>query len=143
MRVRFLFTICLSVFLAINWSFAQNSKAADLDVFWKKFRAAVIEKDKNAVAGMTKFPLAMPFGQKSVRSKAEFLRRYRQIFDGETDAAKCFENAALEIDEANKMYGVYCGFREALDDEDNRPIYYYFEKTKTGWKFAGLDNINE
>ena len=143
MRTRFLFTVCLSVLLTVNTGIAQISKNSDITTFWARFKAAVIEKDKNAVASMTKFPLSMPFGQKSVRSKAELLRRYKQVFDGETDAAKCFVKAKLEKDYTGKNYGVYCGFRNALNDEGNKPIYYYFEKTKTGWKFAGLDNINE
>ncbi len=143
MRTRFLFTVCLSILLTVNAGIAQTSKNSDITKFWAQFKAAVIKKDKNAVASMTKFPLSMPFGQKSVRSKAELLRRYKQVFDGETDAAKCFVKAKLEKGSTGNIYGVYCGFRDALDDEDNKPIYYYFEKTKTGWKFTGLDNINE
>lgn len=112
-----------------------------LDEFWASFRSAVIKKDKNAVAEMTKFPLAMPFGQLSVRTKAELLKRYDQVFNGETDAAKCFEKAVLSKEQGR--YGIYCGFKSALEDETNKPIYYYFEKTDSGWKFVGLDNINE
>jgi hypothetical protein len=143
MRTRFLFTVCLSILLMVNAGIAQTSRNSDITTFWAQFKAAVIKKDKNALASMTKFPLSMPFGQKSVRSKTELLRRYKQVFDGETDAAKCFEKAKLVKDSTGNIYGVYCGFRNALDDEDNKPIYYYFEKTKTGWKFAGLDNTNE
>lgn len=143
MRIKILFTVCLSVLLTVNPGIAQTSKNSDVNAFWAQFKTAVIKKDKNAIANLTKFPLSMPFGQKSVRSKAELLRRYKQVFGGETDAAKCFVKAKLEKDSTGKIYGVYCGFKNALDDEDNKPIYYYFEKTKTGWKFAGLDNINE
>lgn len=143
MRINFLLTFCLAGLLAANPVIACASNDSDVKSFWEKFRTAIIKKDKNAVAAMTKFPLSMPFGQKSVRSKTELLRRYKQVFDGETDASKCFVNAQLETNDAGKSYGVYCGFRNALDDENNKPIYYYFEKTKTGWKFAGLDNINE
>lgn len=143
MRFKFLLTFCSVVFLTASAVNARSAQSSDVNVFWKNFKTAVIKKDKNAVAAMTKFPLSMPFGQKSARSKAEFLHRYKQIFDGETDAAKCFEKAVLEKGDTENRYGVYCGFRNALDDENNKPIYYYFEKTKTGWKFAGLDNINE
>ncbi len=113
---------------------------AGLEEFWGNFRMAVIKNERNMVAEMTKFPLAMPFGQQSVKNKADFLKRFDSIFSNETDAAKCFETAQL-----NKTggFGVYCGFKTALDDENNKPIYYYFEKTETGWKFVGLDNINE
>ena len=143
MRINLFLTFCLAGLLAVNPVFACASNDNNVKSFWEKFRTAVIKKDKNTVAAMTKFPLSMPFGQKSVRSKTELLRRYKQVFDGETDSSKCFVNAELETNDAGKSYGVYCGFRKALDDENNKPIYYYFEKTKTGWKFAGLDNINE
>ena len=143
MRINLFLTFCLAGLLAVNPVFACASNDNNVKSFWEKFRTAVIKKDKNTVAAMTKFPLSMPFGQKSVRSKAELLRRYGQVFDGETDAAKCFEKAVPEKGDNGHRYGVYCGFRDALDDENNKPIYYYFEKTKAGWKFAGLDNINE
>ncbi|MDQ3375100.1 MAG: hypothetical protein M3521_14590 [Acidobacteriota bacterium] len=45
--------------------------------------------------------------------------------------------------EDSKNYAVYCGFKETPNDTENTPIKYSFEFTKTGWKFAGLDNINE
>ncbi len=118
----------------------DNRETEGLEEFWGNFRIAVIKNERNKVAEMTKFPLAMPFGQQSVRNKADFLKRYKDIFSGETDAAKCFETAKLI---KTGGFGVYCGFKNALDDENNKPIYYYFEKTEAGWKFVGLDNINE
>ena len=72
MKVRSLFTICLSILLTVNPGIAQTSKNSDVNAFWAQFKAAVIRKDKNAVANMTKFPLSMPYGQKSVRSKPSF-----------------------------------------------------------------------
>ncbi len=118
----------------------DNQETEGLDEFWGNFRMAVIKNERNMVAEMTKFPLAMPFGQQSVKNKADFLKRYNDIFSNETDAAKCFETAELV---KTGGFGVYCGFKSALDDENNKPIYYYFEKTEAGWKFVGLDNINE
>ena len=130
MNVKPLFTICLGVFLTINSVIAQTSKSSDINAFWTQFKAAVIKKDKNAVANMTKFPLSMPFGQKSVRSKAELLRRYKQVFDGETDAAKCFEKAVPEKGDNENRYGVYCGFRNALDDETINRFIIILKKQK-------------
>ena len=91
---------------------------------------------------MTKFPLEMPYGVKSIKTKADFIKRYDEIFNGEADAAKCFPKTELEK-ENSKRYGVYCGFKKTPSDSENTPINYYFELTKDGWKFAGLDNINE
>jgi len=112
------------------------------DAFWKNFKAAVVRKDRNAVAAFVKFPLSMPYGFKDVKTKAAFLKSYEQIFNGEADAAKCFPKAELNKDDA-KTYSVYCGFKEAPDDLENTPIKYRFALTKTGWKLAGFDNINE
>lgn len=138
--MKFRLTIYLSLILlatSINVS-AQT----DFNVFWKSFKAAVVKADKTTVAALTKFPLSMPYGIKTVRTKADFLKRYKEIFNGEADAAKCFPKAKL-IKDGTKNYIVYCGFKQMPDDMENMPIKYYFELTKTGWKFAGLDNINE
>jgi hypothetical protein len=131
------FVLVLSA--AVNTASAQSG---DIQSFWKIFKAAVIKKDKNAVAALTKFPLAMPFAVKAVKSKADFLRRYDQIFSGEADAAKCFAKGKL-TKENDKRYVVYCGFKATPNDAENTPVAYAFELTKNGWGFTGLDNINE
>lgn len=133
-------TIYLSLILLVTSinAFAQSS----FDAFWKDFKASISKGDKNAVADFAKFPLEMPYGMKIVKTKTDFLKRYREIFDGEADAAKCFAQAKPEKEDA-KHYAVYCGFKKTPNDMENTPIKYSFELTKTGWKFAGLDNINE
>lgn len=139
MKFRLIIPLSL-VLLAVS---ANNAAAqSSFDDFWKNFKAAVVKRDKTAVAALTKFPLSMPYGVKTVRTKADFLKRYPEIFDGETDAAKCFPKAKPAKDDA-KNYSLYCGFKQTPDDTENTPIKYSFELTKTGWKFAGLDNINE
>jgi hypothetical protein len=142
MKIKFLLTIvfCI-VFLTVS-AFAINFKQTDVQTFWKTFKTALAKNDKNALASATKFPLAMPYEVKSIKSKAEFLKRYNEIFKGEADAAKCFPNAKLEK-ENPKRFAVYCGFKQTPEDKENKPIRYYFELTNNGWKFAGLDNINE
>jgi hypothetical protein len=119
-------------------AFAQS----DFPAFWKKFRSAVIAGDKASVADMTKFPLSMPYGVKSVKSKEDFLRRYNEIFKGEANAAQCFKSAKPEKESAGRC-GIYCPFKGTPDDWENAPIHFIFESTKNGWKFVGLDNINE
>jgi len=115
---------------------------SDFPAFWKKFRSAVIAGDKASVAEMTKFPLSMPYGVKTVKNKEDFLRRYNEIFKGEANAAKCFANAKPEKESAGRC-GIYCPFKGTPDDWENAPIHFIFELTKNGWKFVGLDNINE
>ena len=119
-------------------AFAQT----DFSAFWKKFRSAVIAGDKATVAEMTKFPLSMPYLVKAVKNKEDFLRRYNEIFKGEANAAQCFGSAKAHK-ESDRRYEIYCPFKETPDDRENAPIRFEFELTKGGWKFAGLDNVNE
>lgn len=137
MKKKTLFAGILVVLLCSN-AFAEN----DFSAFWRKFKSAIAGGDKAAVAEMTKFPLSMPAFQKKVKDKADFLRRYGEIFDGEANAAKCFSKAEPTKQSA-KLYEVYCPFKKTPNDWENAPVRYYFELTSTGWKFAGLDNINE
>ena len=114
----------------------------DFSVFWKKFRSAVIAGDKAAVAEMTKLPLSMPYLVKAVKTKSDFLRRYNEIFKGEANAAQCFTRGKPRK-ESKRQYEVYCPFKETPNDWENAPIRFIFELAKSGWKFVGLDNINE
>jgi len=126
------------ILLFSSTAFAES----DFSTFWKKFRSAVIAGDKAAVAEMTKFPLSMPYLVKAVKNKEDFLRRYNEIFKGEANAAQCFASAKPEKQSAGRCE-IYCSFKETPDDRENAPIRFEFELTKSGWKFAGLDNINE
>ena len=114
----------------------------DFSAFWKKFKSAVIAGDKAAVAEMTKFPLSMGYEMKVVKNKENFSRRYNEIFKGDANAAQCFGSAEPQKESARR-YNVYCPFKETPDDKEDTPIRFIFELTKSGWKFAGLDNINE
>jgi hypothetical protein len=133
--------VCLAgilILLLFPTAFAQS----DFPVFWKKFKSAVIAGDKAAVAEMTKFPLSTSYLVKVVKNKQEFLRRYNEIFKGEANAAQCFASAKPQKESA-QSYAVYCPFKDTPNDRENAPIRFIFELTKSGWKFAGLDNINE
>jgi hypothetical protein len=126
------------ILLLLNSAFAES----DFSAFWKDFKAAVIAGDKAKVAEMTKFPLSMPYGVKAVKNKQDFQRRYDEIFKGEANAAQCFAKAEPQKESA-KQYEIYCPFKETPNDMENAPIRFVFELTKSGWKFGGLDNINE
>lgn len=110
-----------------------------VEAFWTKFKAAVIKGDKDAVAQLSQFPLGMPYGVPAVKTKAQLIKRYRQVFNGEADAAKCFGEARPKIERDNrKRFTVGC--KNAAGDE---VIVYNFVLTKAGWMFKSLDNINE
>jgi hypothetical protein len=128
--------------ILILFSLPQAFGQSDFPAFWKTFRSAVIAGDKASVADMTKFPLSMPYGVKSVKSKEDFLRRYNEIFKGEANAAQCFGKAEPHK-ESDRQYDIYCPFKDTPKDLENAPIRFIFELTKSGWKFTGLDNVNE
>jgi len=114
----------------------------DFSTFWKNFRSAVIAGDKATVSEMTNFPVSMPYLVKAVKNKEDFLRRYNEIFKGEANAAQCFRSIEPKK-ESDRRYEIYCPFKETPDDKENAPIRFLFELTKAGWRFVGLDNINE
>ena len=114
----------------------------DFSTFWKNFRSAVIAGDKATVSEMTNFPVSMPHLVKAVKNKEDFLRRYNEIFKGEANAAQCFRSIEPQK-ESDRRYEIYCPFKETPDDKENAPIRFLFELTKAGWRFVGLDNINE
>ncbi|HEX9960109.1 MAG TPA: hypothetical protein VGB00_04215 [Pyrinomonadaceae bacterium] len=137
-KLKFFLTAILICCFAGN-AFGQD---AAFKTFWAKFKSAVAKKDKNAAANLSSFPISMPAFQKNVRTKADFLRRYNHIFNGEADAAKCFQNATPRKASA-KIYEVNCGFKNDPNGDGGEPIVYAFKLMKSGWKFVGLDNINE
>ena len=130
--------IAILLLLVCSNAFAQT----DFSAFWKKFKSAVVAGDKAAVAEMTKFPLSMPYEVKAVKNKEALLRRYNEIFKGEANAAQCFRSAESQK-ESDRRYDIYCPFKETPNDLENAPIRFMFELTKGGWRFVGLDNINE
>jgi hypothetical protein len=128
--------------ILILFLFPTAFAESDFSTFWHKFKSAVIASDKAKVAEMTKFPLSMPYGVKAVKNKEEFLRRYNEIFKGEANAAQCFAKAQPQK-ESVQRYEIYCPFNETPNDWENAPIRFIFELAKGGWRFVGLDNINE
>jgi hypothetical protein len=81
----------------------------------------------------------MSYGIPGIRTKAQLIKRYRQVFNEETDAAACFSKAKPEMNAENpKQFTVACP-----DAAGNEVVIYHFEQTRSGWKFTGLDNLNE
>src|ERR1043165_6510576 len=88
--VAILVTICLA-----NVS-ALGQTDSSIESFWAKYRAAVIKSDKEAVATMVQFPIAMSYGVPAIRTKTQLFKRYRDLFNRQTDAVKCFAEARSE-----------------------------------------------
>ncbi|HKO44489.1 MAG TPA: hypothetical protein VJU84_14520 [Pyrinomonadaceae bacterium] len=115
-------------------------KDAGIEPFWEKFRDAVSKGNKTAVAGLSNFPISMPYGMASVRNRSQLIRRYRDVFNHDgSSASECFSTAKPVIDPARPNYFTV-GCKNLAGDE---VIIYTFKRTPAGWKFLHLDNINE
>ncbi|MCA1605179.1 MAG: hypothetical protein LC775_06845 [Acidobacteria bacterium] len=128
--------------LASNGNEIQNVAPRDAGVeqFWEKFRDAVRKGNKTAIAGMSKFPISMPYGMASVRNRAQLTRRYRDVFNHDgSSASQCFKTAKPVVDPA-RPNDFTVGCKNLAGDE---VIIYTFRRTPAGWKFLHLDNINE
>ena len=110
-----------------------------IDTFWAKFKTAVIKGDKEAVSTMCQFPITMPYGIPGIRTKAQLLKRYRDLFSRQADATRCFAEAKPEADASSKnKFSVAC-----KDATGNAVVIYGFVRTRGVWKLKSLDNINE
>ncbi len=124
-------TICLIGVLPL----AQDAR----ETFWQQFKTAVTNRDVQTVARLSQFPVRLSYGLPSIKTKAQLAKRYRQVFNEQTDAAACFSKAKPEMDPGKaKAFTVACP-----DAAGNEVVIYHFRLTKTGWKFAALDNLNE
>jgi hypothetical protein len=124
-------TICLIGVLPL----AQDAR----ETFWQQFKTAVTNRDVQTVARLSQFPVRLSYGLPSIKTKAQLAKRYRQVFNEQTDAAACFSKAKPKMDPGKaKAFTVACP-----DAAGNEVVIYHFRLTKTGWKFAALDNLNE
>ena len=113
--------------------------AESFDSFWQTFKTAVSKRDVDTIARLSKFPIGMSYGIPSIKNKVQLTKRYRQLFNEQSDALACFNKAKPEMDTANpKHFSVACP-----DAAGNEVVIYHFEQTRTGWKLTSLDNINE
>jgi hypothetical protein len=137
--------ICVCLFLCFVVCTATAGNAGQPNdgfaAFWQKFKTAVIAGDKKTIAALSKFPIEMSYGLRSIRTPADLNRRYRELFKEQADAAKCFAQKEPEKETGRggaKLYSIACP-----DAAGNEVVVYEFQRTKTGWKLIGLDNINE
>lgn len=121
----------------VNATSPQNDSS--VEAFWSKFKAALQKADKTTVAAMSQFPIEMPYGVPKVRTRTQLVRRWRDLFNVQVNAVKCFDEAKPVVDSANRnRFTVGC-----KDAAGNEVVVYGFVRTRSGWKLAFLDNINE
>ena len=129
----------LLLLAAPSFATGPAQTANSFETFWQAFKAAVIKRDVPTVARLSKFPIGMSYGIPSIRTKAQLSKRYRQVFNEQTNAAVCFAKAKPEADAENpKRFSIACP-----DAAGNEVVVYHFQQTRTGWKFTALDNLNE
>jgi len=129
--------LCGAAPAAIPGKALQGDEA--VTAFWQKFKAAVISGNRREVSSLSKFPIGMSYGIASIKNKSQLQRRYREVFNQQSNAAQCFAGKQPEMDAENpKRFNVACP-----DSAGNEVVIYQFERTTKGWKFVGLDNINE
>src|SRR5437879_587162 len=80
----------------------------EFTAFWNRFKSAVASSDKAAVSELTNFPFSMY--QSDIKNRADFLRRYNEIFKGEANAAQCFSRTEPQKESARR-YEIYCPFK--------------------------------
>lgn len=130
--------LCFSA-IAVNALAAAQQNDPSVEQYWSKFKAAVQKADKTSVAAMSQFPIEMPYGFPQIRNRTQLIRRWREVFNTQANAAKCFEDAKPVIDpDDSKRFTVWC-----KDAGGNEVVAYGFQRRRTGWKLIFLDNINE
>jgi len=139
-RLLTLFMLLLLGMAAIATAGGRPAQKPDsLQVFWQSFKKSVSAGKKQTVARLTKFPLEMSYGVPEIKSRSEFLRRYREVFNQQSNAIQCFAKAKPETDAAKpKEFSVSCP-----DAAGNEVVIYHFNLTSAGWRFVALDNLNE
>lgn len=132
------FVLCV-IAIAVCAPAAAQQNNPSIEQFWIKFKTAVQKSDKNAVAAMSQFPVGMPYGYPEIRTRAQLVRRWRVLFNVQANATKCFEDAKPVVDPATaNRFTVGCK-NEAGDEV----VIYGFQRVRSSWKLAYLDNINE
>ena len=132
------FVLCVFA-TAVCASTAGQQNNPSVEQFWAKFKTAVQKSDKTSVASMSRFPIGMPYGVPKIRTSTQLARRWRDLFNVQADAAKCFAEAKPVVDPtAPNRFTVGCK-NEAGDEV----VIYGFMRVRGSWKLDYLDNINE
>ena len=120
--------LCATVLPVASSSFSQRDDS--FPSFWRKFKTAVIKRDRKAVARLSKFPIAVSMGIPKIQDSAELSLRFSELFDRQTNAAQCFASKEPIPDtESPNLFTVVCPY------EKDVYVAYEFERTKLGWRF--------
>jgi hypothetical protein len=77
-------TILTLLLLVAFWAGSVQAEDSTFARWWSRFQAAAAHDDKEALAGMTRFPLEWEnLEMRSIQSKDKFLKRFPEIFTDE------------------------------------------------------------
>src|SRR5260370_42653480 len=90
--------LCLLISAVVLAMAPVNSAHSDdgIEAFVQKFRAAVINGDKETVVGLSRFPIRMPGRVRNIKDAADLRQRYHEVFNKYTSAAKCLAEKYYE-----------------------------------------------
>src|ERR1700681_496242 len=113
-----------------------NQDDKDFQVFWQYFKTAVTNGDKDAVVGLSRFPIRMPGRVRNIKDAADLRARYAEVFKKYLNAAKCFstDEGKGELDPANPKQA----FAGCIENSGPYDVHYVFQRTSTGWKLVQL-----
>ena len=90
--------------------------------FWAQFKTAVANKNKEAIAAMTKFPFEY---LSDSLTKADFIKKCDAIFSAKVQ--RCLRNAKAVKADDRDSYSVFCG-----------QTIFVFEKGNGGYQFTDV-----
>jgi hypothetical protein len=122
--MKFSLAVALMLVVLINPAISAEvkSEGQSFATFWTQFKTAVANKNKEAIAGMTKFP----FNYREQLTRADFIKQFDVIFNAKV--RKCFQNAKPTKDTSRESYTVFCG-------ED----IFTFAKENGEYRFTDID----
>lgn len=136
MRHHLLLSLLLVFVFAVNGGEVANAQGDQrlsttpkaFQVFYAKFRKAVVARDKTTVASLSRFPFNYGYdaGDEGTYSRNQFLKNFNNIF-GDAQGIAFFKRT-------NPKFYVERGRFDLVDESD--ASHYIFEKQGAGYKFT-------
>ena len=123
-RARIWSITLLLLAISLHSAMGQVARDQEFKTFWPRFKSAVVNNDKEAVASMTKFPFLYDSEE---RTRAGFMKIQDQLFTRKI--RKCF--ATAKPLKERDAYDVFCG-----------GLIFYFGRSEGEYKFLefGVDD---
>ena len=120
--MRLLIATALMLLVAVTSTKGASTKDESFAPFWAQFKTAVASKNKEAIAGMTKFPFTY---MSDILTKTDFIKKCDAIFG--TKVQRCIRDAKPVKADDRDSYSVFCG-----------ETIFVFEKGSGGYQFTDV-----